>query len=224
MSKGKDGVEMTTGGTDWGTERMNYGSSADGTPRSAPRPAEVMQQTTQQVQAATGNLADQAKQQIATQLNNQKERAATSLDTVAQAMRQTGQQLQDRGQEPVAGYATKAAEQVEQVTRYLNERDVVELRMDAERLVRNQPVLFLAGAFALGWLSARFFKSSAPTRWSNGSTSTASSTALPSSTRGPVQGTSYGQMPTETPATDYAPVQANVLPGQLSGTGPAPTL
>jgi hypothetical protein len=41
----------------------------------------------------------------------------------------------------------------------MQQRDVRALRYDAERLARQQPVVFLAGAFAIGWFGARFLKS-----------------------------------------------------------------
>ncbi|HWE63834.1 MAG TPA: hypothetical protein VHB98_19145 [Chloroflexota bacterium] len=148
-------------------------------------------------------MADQARQQVSTQLNSQKDRATSTLDSVAQALRQTGQQLQDQGQAPIAGYTTKAAEQVERVTRYLNERDVTDLQGDAARLARTQPVLFVAGAFALGWLGARFFKSAAPAQAAGQNGASTMRPALPSST----PDISYAGMQADT-WTDTADVSA----------------
>lgn len=123
-----------------------------------------LSQVAQQAQSSVGGLAGQAKQQIATQLTSQKDRVSTGIDSMAEAIRQAGQQLQQQGQTPVADYANKAADQVERVSQYLSAKDVSELQADAAQYARSQPVIFLAGAFALGWVGARFFKSSSPTQ------------------------------------------------------------
>ncbi|HXT38148.1 MAG TPA: hypothetical protein VN837_21440 [Chloroflexota bacterium] len=120
------------------------------------------QQLAQQAQQQAGHLADQAREQIIQQLANQKERATAGLDSMARAIRQTGSQMQGDGQAPIAQAADKAAAQVERMSAYLSQRDINALRDEAERFARRQTPLFLAGAFAVGWLGARFFKSSTP--------------------------------------------------------------
>jgi hypothetical protein len=54
-----------------------------------------------------------------------------------------------------------AAHQVEQFSRTLKERDVEQLYGEAEAFARRQPGVFLGGAVVLGFLAARFLKSSA---------------------------------------------------------------
>lgn len=120
------------------------------------------QHVAQQAQEQAGALADQARWQIATQLTRQKEHATASLDALAQAIREAGRQMQERGQSSADGYADTAATQVERISSYLSERDITALRQEAERFARSRTPLFLAGAFTVGWLGARFFKSSTP--------------------------------------------------------------
>ncbi|HVA89987.1 MAG TPA: hypothetical protein VNL71_09090 [Chloroflexota bacterium] len=124
--------------------------------------ANPARQLAQQTQQQAGHLADQAREQIVKQLSSQKERATAGLDSVAQAIRQTGRQLQGDGQAPIAQAADRAAAQVERVSAFLSERDINALRDEAQRFARRRTPLFLAGAFAMGWLGARFLKSSAP--------------------------------------------------------------
>ena len=119
-----------------------------------------MLQTTSKAQASAGKLADQAKQLIVKQLNNQKDRATGSLESLINVLRQGSQQLQDQGQAPVASLANRAADGIEQVWVFLSERDVVDLEREGEQFARTQPAIFLTGTFALGFLGARFFKSS----------------------------------------------------------------
>jgi hypothetical protein len=117
---------------------------------------QLAQQAQQTVGQATGQVAEQAKSQAATQ----KDKAADSLSSVAQALRQSGQQLQDNGQGAIAGAVNKGADQVDQLSDYLRQRDVNQLIAEAEDFARRQTPLFLAGAFALGVMAARFLKSS----------------------------------------------------------------
>lgn len=116
---------------------------------------------TDQAQQKASQMADQAQHRAASMLENQKQKAAENLHSVAEAMRQSGQQLREQDQAQMAvQYTDKAAEQIEHFANYLRSKDVNELMNDAERFARRQPELFLGGAFALGLLAARFLKSS----------------------------------------------------------------
>jgi ElaB/YqjD/DUF883 family membrane-anchored ribosome-binding protein len=119
------------------------------------------QQVAQQAQQTAGQVATQAKQQTTSALNSQKDKAADSLESVAQALRQTSQQLQQQ-QGGISQLVNKAADRVEQVSQYLRNRDVNDLVYDAEGYARSNPGVFLGGALALGFLTARFLKSSPP--------------------------------------------------------------
>jgi hypothetical protein len=114
-----------------------------------------------QAQQKTGEVVDQAKQQAASQLSVQKDRAAEGLGSVADALRQTSQQLQQQqAAGPIGDYAARAADQIDRFSTYLQHRDVNQIVGEVERFARREPVLFLGGAFALGALAARFLKSS----------------------------------------------------------------
>jgi hypothetical protein len=117
-------------------------------------------QVAEQAQGAAGQVAAQAKQQATSQLESQKDRAVDTLVTVAQALRQTGQQLQQQEQSTVGGYVEQAAERVERMTNYLRAREVPDLIAETQDYARRQPGLFVTGALALGFLGARFLMSS----------------------------------------------------------------
>jgi exonuclease VII large subunit len=101
-----------------------------------------------------------AKDGASAQLSAQKNRATDGLSSVAQAVRQSTQQLRDQQHDTIAEYVDQAAQQIEQFSNRLRQKDVGELLDDAQRLARRNPGLFIGGAFALGILAARFFKSS----------------------------------------------------------------
>ncbi len=154
---------------------------------------EQAKQQTQQVAHRTeqkaGQLAQQTRQKAKGQLASQKERAAGTLGSVAQALRQTGQHLQEQDQGSIGQYADRAADQVERFSGHLRERNVDELTSEAEDFARRRPALFLGGAFALGLLGARFLKSSSSGQGS-GSSQHGSSSGGDGSTRGTPSATS----------------------------------
>ena len=143
------------------TER-SYASNAPGTGSVTEQVKETTSQVADQVKETTGQVADLAREQVSTRLSGQKDRAAEGLTSVADALRQTGQQLRGQDQQMVTDYIDSAAQQVERISNYLRQNDLGRLVDDIEGLARRQPGLFLGGAFALGLLGARFLKSSRP--------------------------------------------------------------
>ena len=120
---------------------------------------EHLNQDANQGGPSTG-LVDRVRQTAAAQLTAQKTRATGALGSVAAAIRQSSLPLRDNNQAVLADYAGKAADQLEQVSTRLGERDLTELLDDAKRFARRQPALFVGAAFAAGVLAARFLKSS----------------------------------------------------------------
>jgi hypothetical protein len=105
-------------------------------------------------------LMDQAKDQVSSRLDMGKDFVAEAMTDVAQALRQAGKHLREEGSQPtVAQYADRGAEQVESIGTYLRKHDSAQLVTDVERFARRQPMVFAGGAFALGMLAVRFFRS-----------------------------------------------------------------
>jgi hypothetical protein len=109
---------------------------------------------------AQSGIMGQVRERANAQLAAQKDRATEGLGTVAQAVRQSTQQLRDQNHESVANYIDKAADQLERFSSRLKEKDINELIDDAQQFARRQPAIFIGSAFALGLLGARFLKSS----------------------------------------------------------------
>lgn len=133
-----------------------------------------LQDMAQQAKETAGNLVGQARTQVKTQLTSQKDKAAESLGGVAEAIRNTGTQLNEQEQPaPVGRYVNQAADVIENVAQYLRTKDVDEMFGQVEDLARRQPAVFIGAAFALGFIAARFLKSSgsAVTSNSNGAAS-----------------------------------------------------
>src|SRR3954464_374505 len=107
-----------------------------------------------------GGIVDRVRDKAAAQLSSQKDRATDGLGSVAQAVRQSTQQLRDQKHDTIAGYVEQAADQIEKFSQRLRDKDVGELLDDAQRLGRRRPAVFIGSAFALGVIGARFLKSS----------------------------------------------------------------
>src|SRR3954468_19365604 len=130
------------------------------------------QQVQDQMANKTGEVIDQAKdkagqvtqqvtQQAKSQIDTQKDRVADTLTSVAQTLRQTGEQARNQQTElPIGDYATRAADQVERAAGFLRDRNADQLINEVERYARRSPEVFLAGAALIGFLGARFLKSS----------------------------------------------------------------
>jgi hypothetical protein len=144
-------VESSPNNMTWPAGAGQSDTSARGADQGAP----ILEQTRQ----TAGQVVNQARGQVMSQLESQKERAAGGLGAVAQALRQTGEHLRGHDQAPFGQVADRAADTLEQFTGFLNSRDARQLIGEVERFAQTQPALFLGGAFTLGLLAARFFKS-----------------------------------------------------------------
>jgi len=128
-----------------------------------------------QAQEKVGEVADKVKEQASSQISSQKDKAAEGLGNVADAIRQTGEQLRQNEQvAPVAQYADQLAQGVEMVSNYLRSKSLPDIVGEIERFARREPALFLGGALTVGLLAGRFLRSSG----SSSSSSQSSNTAL----------------------------------------------
>src|SRR4051812_32321087 len=110
--------------------------------------------------AGGAGIMDKVKDGAVSQLNTQKDRATEGIGSVAQAVRQSTQQLRDGQHDTIAQYVEQAASQLDKFANTLRQRDAGELMQDAQRFARRNPALFIGSAFAAGLITARFFKSS----------------------------------------------------------------
>ncbi len=124
-----------------------------------------------QAKESTGEVASQAygfaAKKATSVIDEQKTNLTQGLTSVADSIRQIGENLRSTD-EPTgitnvaAQYTSTAAQKVEQMSGYLERQDLNALLGDVKDLARTNPALFLGGAFTLGILAARFFKSGNP--------------------------------------------------------------
>ena len=108
----------------------------------------------------SAGLMDRLRDGAASQLGAQKNRATDGVTSVAQAVRQSTQQLRDNRHETIARYVDQAVDGVERFANRLKEKDVNELVRDAQQFARRNPAVFVGTAFGIGVVAARFLKSS----------------------------------------------------------------
>lgn len=112
--------------------------------------------------AASGrNLLDRAREGALNRLDSQRERAASGLTSMVDALRQGGQHIEQQNP-TIASYVDTAASQLERFTGGIRGKNLTQIVTDVERFARRRPAMFLGGAFVLGVVAARFLKSSAP--------------------------------------------------------------
>jgi ElaB/YqjD/DUF883 family membrane-anchored ribosome-binding protein len=113
-----------------------------------------------------GNKADQyvdkAENLAKGQASQRKNQAAGAVSDIAGALRKTGDQLRQQNQGMYAMYADEAADRIDNFAGYLRGQNINDLIDQAEQFGRDQPLLMIGGAFALGMLGARFLKASRP--------------------------------------------------------------
>jgi hypothetical protein len=132
----------------------------------------------EQVKAEWDN--QQGGQQIRSRLEDQKHQISQRMVPVQTALRETAQQLRKQDQTTMGGYADRAAERVERVSGYVRETDVDQMVDEARGFARRRPAIFLGSAATLGFLAARFMKSSSQQAVSAGGGSNATEGGVPS--------------------------------------------
>lgn len=177
-------------------QSMSKGSKNDENESNLEKAKNLAQEKTATVREKAEEIADDAKSkmnqashQAKSTVSDQKEQAASQLHGVAQALRQTSDELREQDQGMFASFSNQAADQADRLSGYLQERDMGDLVRDAEDFARRQPELFIGGAFTLGLLAARFLKSSSPD--SHAYRTSPPATNLASRARGTAVSTTY---------------------------------
>lgn len=105
-------------------------------------------------------ILDAIRDTVTTRLSGQRDRATDGLGIISQAVRQSTHQLRGEEHHVIARYVERAADQMDLLSEHLRDRDVGDLLGDLQRLARRRPAVFVAGAFALGFIGGRFIKGS----------------------------------------------------------------
>jgi uncharacterized protein YjbJ (UPF0337 family) len=109
------------------------------------------------------DMANQARDHVQELVGQQKDQAADRLGSLAAALREAGQKLnQDQQAGEFGHYADRAAQQVDRLSNYLRDSDLRGFVRDTESFARRRPEVFLGGTLIAGLMLARFLKASTP--------------------------------------------------------------
>lgn len=172
-----------------------------------------------QLQHQVSGVAQQVRQQASDQLLTQKDRLADTLDTVALLLRQSGEHAELQDKELLSQYVDKASGQVSQWSEKLRDQDVTQLLEETGNLARRQPLLFAGGALALGFLGARFLRTS--TEQAQETPALPESTTSDSSTAASTAGSSEGSDPSTTGDGPSASANAYLTSDEAGSLGTA---
>lgn len=135
-------------------QTRSTGTTEPSTPTADKHPlAEAGEQATE----TAGHLAERAADVGLRQADRGRQQAAEGIDHVAKGIRRLSTDLQV-DQPAIAGAAETAAVQAERVAQYLRNNDARQILSKVEGAARQQPLLFLGGAFVLGVAVSRFIK------------------------------------------------------------------
>ncbi|HEX2112582.1 MAG TPA: hypothetical protein VHF67_13635 [Gaiellaceae bacterium] len=129
------------------------------------RAREGAEQVAGQAQEKAQELRGQASGRMREQVDTRSTQAGEQVQSLADAIRRTGETLRNEGKEGPARLTDGAAERAERLGGYLSESDADRILRDVEDFARRQPWLVAAGGFVLGLLGSRVLKASSSRRY-----------------------------------------------------------
>lgn len=114
----------------------------------------------QHTRGVAGQIVDEVREAAQSLLEDQKVRAAETVHGVAEALHRTAESMR-RENLPVAEYADRAADRIDELSARFREQRWSDLLAQAEDFAHRQPTLFFAGAVAMGFVVGRFMAASA---------------------------------------------------------------
>lgn len=110
-----------------------------------------------EVGQSAGHLAERATDIGFQRVDEGREQVALGIGQLAGSIRRISTDMEAE-QPAIASAATTAAEQAERLAGYLRTTDARQILRTVEDVARQQPILFLGGAFLAGLAASRFLK------------------------------------------------------------------
>ena len=126
------------------------------------------QQAREKAREVAGQARGQAMERTREQLDQRSTQAGEQVTSIAQAVRQSGEQLRSQGKERPAGVIEQLADRAEQLGTYLKESDGDRILGDLQRYAQRQPWLVAVGGFVAGLVGSRFLKASSARQQGDG--------------------------------------------------------
>ena len=133
----------------------------------------LVDQATAQVQEAASTaqekaveLKDQGRSKLGETLDQRTSQAGEQVRKMAQALRQSGEQMRDQGEGGgIVGVAEGAADRFERLGGYLEQTSGDELLRDVEEFARRRPWMVAGMGLVAGIAASRFLKASSERRY-----------------------------------------------------------
>lgn len=139
---------------------------------------EKVQQVAEEARERAVQVKEEGRNLIRSQVEERSSQAGQQVHSTAQDLRTVADQLRQQGQETPANIADQVAERAERVAGYLRTSDGDRLLSDIEDAARRNPWAVIAGGVFLGFAASRLLKSSSTMRYDSRYVSTRSSQQL----------------------------------------------
>ncbi len=146
----------TTGG--WQTEHGEDHAEVSGL-QSAVNEAE-------QAREAGRRFAAETTEYVKDFITDQKKTAVHKMEEFAVSVRETGEKLKDRNMPVAAHYTAQAADHVQGLADFVRQNDVGNIVKEIREFSHRQPLLFIASAFAVGFVAAKIISNAVQDRGS----------------------------------------------------------
>ena len=123
-----------------------------------------VEDATSLAQEKASELREQGSARLRDQLDERSTKVGSQVRSLATALRRSGNDLSDEGNGNASQLTTQAAERIERVGSYLEQKSGSELMRDVERFARRRPWLLAGLGMAAGVAAARFVKASSEQR------------------------------------------------------------
>jgi len=131
----------------------------------ADQASEKMQDAAAVAQEKASELRDQGSARLRDQLDQRSTDAGSQVRSLAQALRRSGNELGSDGNTKAAQLTGHAADRVERLGTYLEQKSGDELMHDVERFARRRPWMLAGLGVLAGVAGARFMKASSVQRY-----------------------------------------------------------
>jgi ElaB/YqjD/DUF883 family membrane-anchored ribosome-binding protein len=138
-------------------------------------------------QEKASELREQGSARLRDQFDERSTKAGSQVRSLAAALRRSGNDLSNEGNGNASQLTTQAAERIERVGSYLEQKSGDELMRDLERFARRRPWMLAGLGMLAGVAAARFVKASSEKRYDENretESPTRSGATTPSESRG----------------------------------------
>jgi ElaB/YqjD/DUF883 family membrane-anchored ribosome-binding protein len=138
---------------------------ADGQQGLTDQASEKVQDAAAVAQEKASELRQQGSARLREQFDQRSNEAGSQVRSLAEALRRSGDDLQNQGNTSGGRLAGQAADRVEQLGSYLEQKNGDELMRDVETFARRRPWILAGVGILVGVAAARFMKASSEQRY-----------------------------------------------------------